>query len=322
MKPRLFSIFISLLILLSSALSIAKPIKIGIDLWPGYYPLVLAKHLGLFKKHGLQVDIVLPESTDNMLGQFIDGDLDMVCVAMGDAFSLYNKDNDLRVVMITDESAGGDALVGQIALREKSLKWDSLKGKRIGTNLNGFGELFVRRFLANQGADPDTVSFVQLEAADALNALQYNKVDIAHTWEPYVSEILSFNKGTVVFDSSQTPGLIPDALLANGPFIKNNPEQLKLFIKAWLEAAQWWLENPAQGNALIESELVMMPDSVSLKGVKLYDKHANLKAFKAGQGMDSIFHVTQMYIDFFTAKGIVKAGLKPEDIIDGQFLPE
>jgi NitT/TauT family transport system substrate-binding protein len=257
-----------------------------------------------------------------MLGQFIDGDLDMVCVAMGDAFSLYNKDNELRVVMITDESAGGDALIGQKMPKEKALGRDSLKGKRIGTNLNGFGELFVKHFLVKLGVNLDSVNVVQLEAADALNALQYNKVDIAHTWEPYVSEVLSFDKGTVVFDSSQTPGLIPDTLLANGSFIKNKPKQLKLFIKAWLEATQWWLDNPAQGNALIESELVMMPDSVIFKGVKLYYKQANLNAFKPGQGMDSIFYVTQMYIDFFASKGIVKASLKPQDIVDGQFLPK
>lgn len=315
MITRLLPVFICLLILLNPALSFAKPIKIGIDLWPGYYPLVLAKYLGMFEKHGLDVDIVLPESTDNMLDNFTDGKLDMVCVAMGDAFSLYKKDPNLRIVMITDESNGGDALMADSGLSR-------IKGKRIGTNLNGFGELFVKRFLKSRDVDTDSVSFVQLEAADALISLQSNKIDIAHTWEPYVTEIKSFNKGSVIFDSSQTPGLIPDALLANDLFIKNKPKELKLFIKVWLDAAQWWLDNSEKGNEIIESELVMMPNSVSLKGVKLYNKKANIQAFKTRKDMTSLHHVTGLYIDFFENKGTIPSGLKPHNIIDGQFLPQ
>lgn len=315
MKTRILPLFISLLILLNPALSLAKPIKIGIDLWPGYYPIVLAKYLGMFEKNGLDVDIVLPESTNSMLENFTSGKLDMVCVAMGDAFSLYQKDSNLRVVMITDESNGGDALMGNPDI-------DTIKGKRIGTNLNGFGELFVKQFLNNRGIETGSVSFVQLEAADALISLQSNKVDIAHTWEPYVSEIKSFNKGSVIFDSSQTPGLIPDALLANGQFIKHNPKKLQLFISVWLEAAQWWLDNSQKGNEIIESELVMMPNSVSLKGVKLYNKQANIRAFKTGENMSSLHHVTKLYIKFFESKGTIQPALKPTDIIDGRFLPQ
>ena len=298
--------------------SIANTINVGIDLWPGYYPIVLAKHLGMFKKRGLRVNFVLPESTDNMLGQFTDGKLDMVCVAMGDAFSLYNKDPNLRIVMITDESSGGDALLASRNLNKISPA--TLSGAKIGTNLQGFGELFVNTFLKQKGLNPDSVTLVHLEAANALNALQSGKADIAHTWEPYVTEIQSFNVGSVIFDSSYTPGLIPDALLANGEFIKNHPKDLKKFISAWLEASKWWLDNLAKGNAIIESEMVMMPDSVNLNGVKLYDLNSNIRAFKPKNNMESLHYVTQLYIDFFVDKGLIKEGFKPEWILDGQFL--
>ena len=313
---------------LNPAKSLAQDINVGIDLWPGYYPIVLAKHLGYFKKRGLNVNFVLPESTDNMLGQFTDGKLDMVCVAMGDAFSLYKQDPGLRVVMITDESSGGDALLAkrrsgkneQGKIRQTDFDFTSLRGKKIGTNLEGFGELFINTFLKEKGVDPKSIKLVHQEAAGALTALQSGKVDIVHTWEPYVTEIQSFNLGDIIFDSSKTPGLIPDALLANGNFIKDRPKDLALFIQAWLEASDWWRNNLKEGNAIIESEMVMMPDSVSLDGVKLYGLESNVNAFKPSNDMSSLFYVTQLYIDFFVSKGLIDPSFKPDQIIDGKFL--
>lgn len=290
-------------------------IKVGIDLWPGYYPVILAKHLGFFKDRGLEVDIILPEDTDNMLNDFTSGKLDLVCVAMGDAFSLKNKDPDLKIVLITDESAGGDALLGS----PDSIK--SLKGKRIGTNLDGFGELFIKAFVNQAGFNLSDVNLVHQEASEAIHFLQEGRADIVHTWEPYVTEVVSFNVGDVLFDSADTPGLIPDSLLANGNTIKNKKQSLMLFIEAWLEAVDWWLAHRVKGDSIIESELVLMPGSVNLESVRLYTKNNNIEAFKKANDMGSMHHVTDIYIDFFKKKGVLKKNYSSNNFIDSSFLP-
>ncbi len=79
--------------------------------------------------------------------------------------------------MITDESAGGDALLA-------SNKTKPIANATIGTNLEGFGELFVQEFLKQNNVDPASVKLVHQEAANAVNALQSDSVDIVHTWEP------------------------------------------------------------------------------------------------------------------------------------------
>mgnify|MGYP001142669194 CR=1 FL=1 len=316
---RLYSIVLLFVLLISQSVLVSannQSIRIGIDLWPGYYPVILAKHLNLFKKRNLIVDIVLPEDTDNMLQDFTSGKLDLVCVAMGDAFSLKAEDPNLKVVMITDESAGGDALLGN----PEDLS--SLKGRKIGTNLDGFGELFVKAFLEKGGLSLNDVSLVHQEASDAIHFLQEGRADVVHTWEPYVTEVVSFNAGDVLFDSSHTPGLIPDSLLANGKTIRHNPKALRLFIEAWLEAVDWWLDHRVKGDSIIESELVLMPGSVNLEGVRLYTKNDNIEAFRLGQSMTSLHHVTNIYIDFFRKKGGLNSGLKSIDFLDSRFLPK
>ncbi|GAA6134782.1 hypothetical protein NBRC116188_15720 [Oceaniserpentilla sp. 4NH20-0058] len=313
---RLLLVVLSLT-LVQPSLSLAKTsIKVGIDLWPGYYPIIIAKHQGFFSEADLDVSYVLPEETNNLLNMFSEHRIDLLCVAMGDAFALYEKDSDFRVVMITDQSNGGDAL-----LRKGPLPKPGHKVK-IGTNLQGFGELFVREFLKRSGYFPQDVVLVQQEASQAMEYLRSGKADIVHTWEPYVSDITKYYGAQVVFDSGETPNLIPDALLANGQFIKHHPEALKKFVSAWFKGVQWWQDNRALGDQIIEQNLLLIPGSLSLKGIKLYSLKDNQIAFSSQSGMKSINFVADKYLDFFKAKQTFsQLPNEASDIITGRFLP-
>ena len=294
-----------------------QPIKVGIDLWPGYFPLLIAQHNGYFKEQQLEVTYVLPEETNNLMTMFNENKIDLLCVAMGDAFVLYDEDQDMRVVMITDESLGGDALLKKGELPKKG------SPIRIGTNLQGFGELFVREYIKKHGINKKDVVWVQQEASQAMEYLRTGKAHIVHTWEPYVTEIKTYFGAQVIFDSSQTPGLIPDALLANGQFIQNHAPELKRFIAAWLKAAKWWLNNRAQGDRIIEDKLLLLPGTLSLKGIKLYTATENQRAFSQQQGGQSLYDITQMYRDYFhSKKAFEHLPKRPQGIITGEYLPQ
>ncbi len=289
-------------------------IRVGIDLWPGYYPVVIGSKLGLFKQRGLDVQYFVPENTEKMLGDFAEGKVDIVCIALGDAITLKTRASSLKVAMISDESAGGDALLSLKPLPA------SLKGLRIGTNLNGFGELLVREFLKQHNTPMAEVSLVQQDAAQAGDYLATGKVDIAHTWEPYVSEAAYYHQAQVVFSSAQTPGLIPDAVVFNGQLLAN-PEAARAFIAVWLEAAEWWLHNRQAGNEIAEGELLQMPNTVKLDGIRLFDAAANRAAFARGETMQSLYVAANKYLDYFKAKDAVPATLMAEDILEPNLLP-
>lgn len=316
-QMRMLLIFIFLNV---SAVSQAKPLQevtVGIDLWPGYYPLLLAQHNGYFEEQGLRVRYRLPEETNSLMDMFSSKQIDLLCVAMGDAFVLYDKDPEMRIVMLTDESSGGDALL------KKGNLFKNKKPIKIGTNLKGFGELFVGEFLKSQNISVKDVLWVQQEASQAMEYLRTGKADIVHTWEPYVSQIVTYFGADIVFDSSQTPGLIPDALLATGQFIQQHPEELKQFIAAWLKAASWWKANRKEGDRIIEDKLLLLPGTLSLKGVKLYTAQDNQKAFSIQEGKRSIYQVVDTYKDFFKQKNTFQR--LPEtsgDILSRDFLPD
>lgn len=289
-------------------------VRVALDLWPGYYPVVIAQKQGYFAKRGLQVDYTIPENTDQMLEAFAAGKVDVVCVALGDVFAFRERVPSLRVVMLSDESAGGDALVSLKPLPQ------TLKGLRVGTNLNGFGELFVRAFVRQQNASMKDIVLVNQEASKAAIMLSEGKVDVAHTWEPYVSELTSYNDATVVFTSERTPGLIPDAVVMHGNLLQQ-PEQARAFVAAWLEAAEWWLTHRHAGNRIAERALLLMPNTVNLEGIRLFDGKANRAAFQKSGSESSIFQTTQLYIDYFREKGVIKSTVTPDDVVTSAYLP-
>jgi len=289
-------------------------VRVGIDMWPGYYPVVIAQEKGFFASRGLQVKYSVPENTDKMLEAFATGELDVVCVALGDVFAFREKVPSLRVALISDESAGGDALLSLKPLPE------NLAGLRIGTNLNGFGELFVREFLQQHNTPISAVTLVNQEASDAAVMLRGNKIDVAHTWEPYVSELTGYYDVRVLFTSAQTPGLIPDSVVMHGNLLQKN-DTAKAFVAGWLEGAEWWLSHRHRGNRIVERALVMMPNTVNLEGVKLFDTEANRKALQSNGAAPSLQTVVQQYIDYFREKGVVKTALTPADILATGLLP-
>ena len=315
-----YRIFLILLLLIttSSAYSATEKlvtIKVGFDLWPGYYPMVIAKEKGWFKQNGLDVHYVLPENTDKMLAGFVKGETDVVCVALGDVFALKEKLPGLRVPMISDESAGGDALISL-----KPLPAD-LKGLKIGTNLKGFGELFVTEFLRQHNTDVKDIVLVQQEASKASDLLSSGEVDIAHTWEPYVSDASAYYDARIVFSSANTPGLIPDAVVFH-PNLLAQPKAAKAFVATWLKAAEWWLAHRHAGDRIAERSLLLMPNTVNLEGIKLMTTAGNRKLFEKRDDMSSLYFVTDKYIQFFKSKGVLTQDLNAADVIVADYLPQ
>jgi len=310
-----------MMLILSSSLhgawgASSDPVKVGIQLWPGYYPLLIAQHKGFFKELGLDLEYVLSEDYQQLSGMFNSKKIDLFCTPLGDGFALYDHDPSSKVVMVINESVGGDALL---------IKHPLAKVKRpikIGTNLDRFGELFVRQYMKVHDLHDGDVEFIQQQGSQALDFLRSQKADIVHTWEPYVSELKLYYGTTSIFDSSQTPGLIIDALFANGSFLQARPKDMKKFISGWLKGAAWWLANRKEGDEYLEGKLLLLPGTLSLKGIKLFTLKDNINAFQDQEGSRSIYHSANIYREFFAYKqAFGQIPHSASDIVTGEYLP-
>jgi NitT/TauT family transport system substrate-binding protein len=291
------------------------PLRLAMDLWPGYYPAVLADELGYLAEAQVQLAISFPANTDRMMAEFAAGQVDVVAVALGDLINATHGRTPVQVFLVSDESAGGDALLMRRGV--------DLKGKgrlSLATNLGGFGELFAREFLRRQGVDPARIAWMNADAADVPRLLAAGQVDMAHTWEPYASEAEATG-ALRLFSSADTPGLIPDVLAATRATVDRRAPELRRFVGAWLRAVDWWLDHPDEGNERIARRVDRAASKISLKGVRLMRRADNRRLLGADGPPQTLGPVVARYSAFFLDKGMLARPVEPADFLRGDLLP-
>lgn len=280
--------------------STRRPLRIGIDLWAGYYPLVLAEELGYLREGNVNVEISIPKNTSRMLAQFAARDYDAVCVSCADVITVTRAVPDLRIALLSDESSGGDQVLSRTLITNAA----DLRGKRIATNFGGFGELLVQRFLAKHGVSVAEVTLVNTEAADIPKRLAAGDIDLGHTWEPYATEAqqLGMHK---VFCSSETPGLILDGLVFDGEVARQREPEVQAVVKAWFRALDWWRAHPSEGDLRLEKRLNLAPGQARPSGIRLLDLADNKTLMRSTDAVAPLQSCLQIYIDFFAARGLL-----------------
>lgn len=288
------------------------PLRLAMDLWPGYYPALLAQDLGYFDD--LMVQISFPANTDRMMADFAAGQYDIIAVALGDLITTTHGRAPVQVFLVSDESAGGDAV-----LASRAVDLDGPGRLRLATNLGGFGELFAREFLSRQGIDPARIAWLNADAADVPHLLASGEVELGHTWEPYASQAESLGAQRL-FSSADTPGLIPDVLAASRAIVDRRRDELRRFTAAWLRAVDWWLAHREEGARRIASRIQAEPGRITLKGVKLLGRADNRRLLGA-DGAPALAPVVARYSAFFLDKGSLARPVEPGDLLRGDLLP-
>jgi NitT/TauT family transport system substrate-binding protein len=291
------------------------PLKVGWHTWPGYFPIVIAADLDLFAKHGVAVEPILYESALFSHPDLQAGKIDGATGTLTDALLMDGRlPNNVRVVLVTDHSDGGDVVV---ATAEVATVAD-LRGKRIGARLGSFSELFVRTMLQMNHLTQADVTLLKVEPQDVPTAMP-DVIQAGHTWEPGISQALT--KGHhIIFSSSDTPGLIPDLVIFRTQVVETRPNEVRAFIAAWLEAVDYWQANPTQGNSVIAKVAGKEPGDISSEGLKLFNLQDNLKAFAPGPDTTSLYTSSEINRAFLINSGGLTSAPALERLLDASFI--
>ncbi len=293
------------------------PLKVGWSLFPGWYPMAIAVEQDLFGKHGVAVEPVFYDLYAETFADIQTGKLDGALVTLGDALLMDGRvPESIRVVLVTDNSAGADAIVATTDIETM----DDLRGKHIGTNLGSFGELLVRNMLAANGLTVKDVTLVDIDPETVPDKMP-DVIQAGHVWEPFISRAVAQGYH-IIFSSAETPGLIPDLLVVRTEVTEVRPDDVRAFIAAWLEAVEWWQAHPAEGNALIAQVTGLNPEEISVEGVRLFNLEDNLRTFAKRPGTDisSLYGSGQVNIDFLLNTGSLNNAPDMELLLDESFL--
>jgi NitT/TauT family transport system substrate-binding protein len=292
----------------------ALPLRLAFDLWAGYYPALLAEELGYLREANVAVTVTFPGDTDRMISEFAAGQHDLIGVSISDLINLTRGRIDVRVVMLTDESAGADVIFVRQGVNLRA------KGLRVATNLGGFGEMFVREFLERKGLAGTDVAWVNADAAQVPAMLASGVVDVAHTWEPYASQV-DVALAQRVFTTAETPGLVPDVLACANALAEREPQALRGLIAAWMRAQQWWANNLDQGNRMLAKRLKLDVAAVAPTGVRLIGLDENRRLLGATGQPPALAENVKRISDFFLSRGQLTRPVTASMLLRNDLLP-
>jgi NitT/TauT family transport system substrate-binding protein len=274
----------------------------------------LAKQLGIFKKYGLDVEIVYIPGGSTVVQAMVAGDVQFGRGSSNEVVSAHLAGFPLKII-----SSLINKFVYSFVTPMSIAKPQDLKGKSVAVSRFGSGSDFITRLaLKSWGLDPvKDVTILQVgNSPDRLAAIASGKV---------FGSILSLSQTPrakklglrVLADLSQIDAEYPQGVLyVSTALIEKRPDLIREFLKAYVEAIRQFKINLPAAYAVIEKNTGLKD-----KG-EIEEYHALLtKNFLLSNPMPTVKSIKTVLDDLGTKNPKIRE-LKPEDLIDTRFLRE
>lgn len=223
-------------------------INLSLDEWIGWKPIIDANQGlttqpgSIFDNLGLKVNINIINDADASSNALIKGDLNAAGYTLNRTAFLSGKfaDAGLDVIMpvFTNYSNGGD---GIIALNEFD-SIESLVDAKIGVPKFSEAQSLVIWFVNKSDlsdADKQKIidNLILLDDAEQTGqAFFAGSLDVAATWQPYLSNAENSTNSHILFSTASSNKLIMDGILFRSDFAEANPEVISKFIDGIFQA--------------------------------------------------------------------------------------
>ncbi len=252
-------------------------IVIGMSGWTGFAPLTLADKAGIFKKHGLDVEIKMIPQKDRHLALAAKA---IQCAATTVETHVAWNANGVPIVQIfqMDKSYGADGL----AVRSSIAKFSDLKGKTVGVDAPGTSPYFGLAWMLNKnGMTLKDVKLTTLSPQAAAQAFVAGQNDAAYSYEPYLSSVRDNPASGKIMATTLDYPMVMDTVGCDPAWLKANPKSAKALTDAYFAALDMIKAEPAKANEFMGSAVKQTGEQFAKSSAYLrwQDKAANQKFF-------------------------------------------
>jgi len=291
----------------------AEPLKIGYSDWPGWVAWEVAIQKGWFKEAGVDVQFEWFEYVPSMEA-FAASKLDAVCMTNGDALVTGATGAPSKTIIINDFSNGNDMIVGQPGIE----KLQDLKGKKIGVEVGFVDHLLLLKGLQAVGMKESDVELVNVPTGETPKALASGDVAAIGAWQPNSGQAIKAVPGAKpIYTSKDVPGLIYDVLAVSPASLSAHPEEWKKIAKVWYKVVDYFYDPATHDDAvkIMASRVNLSPEEYAkfVSGTKILKLDEAKKAFKKGEGLDSVYG-SNVVVDEFNVSN--KVYDKPQPTAD------
>ena len=227
-------------------------INLSLDEWIGWSPIIDAaggtstQPGSIYDELGIKVNISIINDGTQSSNALINGDLDAAGYTINRTAFLSKKFEDagVNIIMpyISNYSNGGDGIIATSDIKSV----DDLVDAKVGVPQFSEAHTLIVWFVNNSDLSDknkkkiiDNLIFFETpdEAAKAFFA---GEIDVAATWEPYITQAESMTDAHALFTTKASSGLVMDGIVFNKAFVDANPNVVMKFIEGALKAADMY----------------------------------------------------------------------------------
>ena len=300
--------------LLASCLSEPRePLRLGVNAWPPFELLYLAREKGFFDAENVGVDLVDFSSYTGILRAYHQQNIDGFLATLNEVQIADNFQDQPAVVMVADYSFGGDALV----VRRGIDRLISLRGRRIAFEESALGSYELERILEIGGLKQEEIVAVSRLPEEAEQDFHRGSVDGVITYEPGLGRLLRNEGARVLFSSRDIPGEIVDVMALRRSVLSGRADEVRRVLRAWFRAVGYMNEHPQEAavemakrqHATVEEFLQ------GLQGARVPDLQENRDLLGSARLPGRLHDVAARLGDFLVRRGLTTKTAPPAELI-------
>jgi NitT/TauT family transport system substrate-binding protein len=218
---------------------------------------ILAKEAGLYKKHGLDVELVEFKSGTDLIKAIVGGQLDSGVLGFTNAIAWASKGADLKVIggaqqgyhaMIVRNDAGINDIAG-------------LKGKTLASQAEGStADTVLKGVVFKQaGLKPDDVNVMGVSPQVAVQSLAAKRVDAAFLFEPQASVAKLIAPVKQIYEIGEVWPFPCMVVITSGDTLKKRKDDVWKSLDAQKDAIEMLQKKPAEAAKYIAAQFISEP---------------------------------------------------------------
>lgn len=242
----------------------SAPLRVGNVTWPGYEPFFVAQHLGYLD--GKKVRLTEYTSASEIVRAFGNGAIEAGLMTLDEALQLAQNAPDLRLILVTDFSNGGDVIMA----KPEIASLQDLKGRRVGAETSALGAYVLMRALQLAEMKPQDLEIVPMEFSEHEAAFKEGRVDAVVTYDPIRTKLRNFG-ARQIFDSTRIPKEIVDVLVVRNAYLQAHPDTVRHLVQGYYRARTYLKEKPLEVAQITAARAKISPEEflASLQGLLL-----------------------------------------------------
>jgi NitT/TauT family transport system substrate-binding protein len=246
----------------AAAQSTAAPTKIvfGFSASTAFANAYVAANEGIFKKHGLDVEMKLVPNSATTPAALMAGSLQVATPTAPNTMQAVEQGLDLVVIAGGGYYTKGMDDVAIMVRPDSPIKTaKDFEGKRVSTpGLNAFLHVLFRKWMADNGGDWRKVTFTENAFAQSIDVLRAGQVDGILAVQPFLARLLETNTGRVVaYYISALEGEVQSGWhVASRKWADANPQAVAAFKASIEEASALAAKDPS---VVRKANLVYIP---------------------------------------------------------------